>query len=159
METYPSTNYLENLKEVLSVYVGVMAPDESTKQKRDALIQKTYKENKEKVHPYSLQLEAISVIGKVEMSHLLGCNEFVVPHMVEEYAQLKLLAQKLTPFVKKMDQFDEVKRYSEAILKEFTGKNLSLSLYDDLKHLEETHGVEIDFKECMDKYKATKISV
>ena len=90
----PGLEYLEKCAAACDVFVSTTSPDGTTK-KRDDHIRREYG------NTYHIQLEMTSVIRKLDVSLLLGCNDCVIPHMIEEYAQLRELGKMLIVELKK----------------------------------------------------------
>lgn len=132
MNGYPSTEHLDKLKDALSVYYAVF---EQIKPKRLNSIELDYKS------VYNLQWDARVIIRDIEMSHLLGCNEIVVPHLQNEYNELFERINKLQSGI------NELKKYGELLtnmkpLTELLKKDLNAMCTRDLKWLTRMFGVQ-----------------
>lgn len=139
---YPSTEYLKQLKEWLPVYYAHL---EKVKPKRLVQIESVYH------NFYDLQYDALPVINELEVSHLLGCNEVVIPVMEEEWDRLAvaLLALKnggKTSLLKTCSGLKGLKPFGELMqnmkpLTNLLNKDLEVMKRKDVAHLCRTFGL------------------
>lgn len=156
---YESDEHLALLKDQLQTYL-LNTIDPEVRDKRVRVIAKEYNfcdnstlacslmewnDDKRKVPVYELQLHGYKIINFIEDSHLLGQNEVVVPHLVNEYSMLKNILTLLNEEFKRLNQFQELKDN----VPKFDIKRLKSCLYDDLTHLKDNFNVDINIKEIL----------
>lgn len=147
MNVYPSVGYLKTLSERLQVYVPTLVSPE-IKPKRELQIKKEYGEL------YKAQLATVSVIRDIEVSHLLGMNDVVVPHLVEEYAKLNFALKTLSNRLKSMKQFDgDLNGEVSTFITSLSVKEIGSRLYSDLKYLSGWYKMDLDLKYWMEEFK------
>ncbi|OUS26425.1 hypothetical protein A9Q99_17985 [Gammaproteobacteria bacterium 45_16_T64] len=146
MSAYPSDSYLVELKGLLDEYFPNNIK-ETLKPKREAMIAKSYGD------VFDIQCEAITVIGAIEVSHLLGMNDVIVPILAEEYGKLLTALKALEKATKAIKQFSELKETLDRVKKVAKLSEVSNYLYKDLEYLTETYGLDIDAKEIVTNVK------
>lgn len=139
MEKYASKEYLEQLKAALIVFIPSTA-DENIKPKKEMAIRSAYE------GVYNIQITAFSIIGDIEISHLLGINEVVVPHLIEEYAKLLFVIKALELRLKKLNQFSEIALGLSSLNSALQVKDIGKHLYNDLENLVTMYSIDIDLK-------------
>lgn len=150
--SYPSVEYLREVSRNLSIYLPLQVQD-NVKPKREEEIRKRYGTL------YSFHLSIVGIIRNIEVSHLLGMNEVVVPHIVEEYAELNYALRELANNLKIMKPFDsELGGSVTRVVDSFRVKDIGSMLHSDLKFLSEKFDLELDLKEWMQVYKDFKPS-
>ena len=98
------------------------------------------------------QNEVSKAIKNIQVSHLLGSNEIIIPIIVEEYRVLSQALKTLeTEVASRVKKAPEMKQLSESLTC-YKQKMISGLLYDDLNQLS-SMGIEFDIKEQMNKYK------
>ena len=111
---YKSEQYLSELRETLYDYLPNHLPD-NIKPKLQANVIRVYstskytQKNKSAIGMYDIQLGAVTQINEISNSQLLGCNEVVIPVIVEEYRKLKEILGILINEYKALNQFQELK--------------------------------------------------
>jgi hypothetical protein len=146
MNNYPSAAYLQELKEHLQVYY---AQFDRIKPKRLNKIEKEYKD------VYDSQYDIIPVINEIEISHLLGCNEIVIPHLKTEYDKLMALFDNLKNGykneknekkngLKDLKAFGELMKNMEKLTKSLLEKDLENMKRKDIEHLIKTWDIDIN---------------
>jgi len=143
---YASEDYLEELRCCLMEYIPAGLPD-NVKPKREAMVKETYGDC------FRLQIEAYGIIHKIEMSHLLGMNEVVLPVLVEEYGQLRYVLKLLETRLKKMTQYEELQNIVAEMTDAFGTKGIGSHLYNDLDLLITKFGIDAIAKDFMASYK------
>jgi hypothetical protein len=146
MNEYQSDTHLVELKAVLNEYFPHNIK-ETIKPKRDMAIAKAYEEI------FDIQFEAITIISDIEISHLLGMNEVVVPIIVEEYTKLSLKLKELEASFKDIKQFNELKSSLDRARKAAKISEISNCLYKDLEYLSATFEIDIDAKTYVSEMK------
>lgn len=145
---YKSRPYLEELKNNLETYIPNLL-DESVPPKRETLIRtevdKKFVKNDIKYDMYDVQLRGKTIINDIFMSHLLGANEVVVPHIIDEYTRLLAVVKDVISEHKRLNQFQELKGKVPA----FDLKKIKSCLYDDLTQLSETFELNLDVKDLI----------
>ena len=131
--SYPSSEYLNQLRDTLSVYYAVF---EKIKPKRLNAIEKAYK------GVYDAQWNVQPVIRDIEVSHLLGCNEIVVPHLNAEYDRLAELISFLQNRLKDLKQYGELLTNMKPLI-DLLKKDVNSFRNKDLKHLANEYNLEI----------------
>lgn len=147
MLKYPSVEYMRIVFDYLDEYIPNRAPID-IKPKRDQLIRKEY------AGLYRIQLDALSIIKDIEISHLLGMNEVVVDPLIDEYRRLNYILKFISDRLKVMKQFDnELGGFVSDMMKSFRVSELSSMLYSDLELLSSEYDLDLDFKSCISEYK------
>lgn len=147
---YPSHIYMLEFSDTISNFLPNELP-EGLKKKREDQIGLAY------IEPYDIQIGVAGVVKKIQISHLLGMNEIVVPHLSEEYGQLIHGVRMLEAALKPMKSFQELKSPLGKLNAFLTPKKLPKMLFDDLAHLAETHAFEIDIKTAVNVAKNTPL--
>jgi len=155
MPEYKSSATLEEMMEAMSPFLP-NAVAGNVKPKRYDAIEKAYNFSGTKDKPvpdlWDRQHAVYSAAKPILISQLLGCNEIIVPIIVDEYKALaKALKELETEAKSRMNQFQEMKE-AVASVTCYTQKMVSGFLYDDLNVLIEM-GVDVDIKECMNNFK------
>lgn len=146
MNTYPSHEYLQHLKAHLNLHLLSSLPA-GIKPKREAQIKKAYG------NTYSIQVGSAAIVGAIETSHLLGMNDVIIPHIINEYAELNFALRKLETELKTLKQFNEISEGHSQLGGALKTKDIGKFLYDDLAHAAQTHNIEVDLKQCMATFK------
>jgi len=142
---YPSTPFLQQLKEQLAIYY---ADFDRIKPKRLNQLEKEYK------YVYDSQYDVIPVIRDIEISHLLGCNEVVLPHLEAEYEKLKVMIEQLkggyvnakkekVNGIKDMKPFGELMTNMKELVK-LLNKDLEAMKQKDISHLIRIFNIDIN---------------
>lgn len=161
---FTTDSALMELKADLDEYYPNLLPEEKwgKKDKRLLLIKKTYDncKNREKAHElvgspessrnkpikvYTVQLEGVKWINRIEESHLLAMNDVVVEPLIQEYSNLKEILMFLNEELKSMNQFPEMK----GLVPKFDIKQLKSMLFDDLMTLKDGLNLDLDPKELV----------
>lgn len=123
----------------------------------------TYKDEKEErrirdAYSHSLvyidQLNAVSILKEIEISHLLGQNDVVIPHLVQEYARLRIMLRKVEAGFAKMKQFPEAISRCNDISRTFEKDKIGSYLKDDLILLSTTFSIDIDLNVLLGNFKS-----
>lgn len=102
---------------------------------------------------YDKQLEMVQIIKKIEMSHLLACNDVILNVLLEEYKELSICAESLVKGFKAMNQFQEYKEILNNIVKHLNQRDIASMFYHDLIHLQSELMLDFDEKVLMKKLK------
>jgi len=152
MKEYPSTEYMKTLCGELKKYMPAMVSAE-IKPKRELQVKEAYGKI------YEAQLLAISVVRDIEVSHLLGMNDVVMPHIVKEYAMLAFALKTITNRLKVMKQFEgDLNGTVSVMVQSFNIKEINSRLYSDLKCLADCYNLDLDLKYWMQEYKQSQMS-
>jgi len=143
---YPSKQYLQNLSSKLEIFVLSFLP-EKIKPKREKEIAAAYK------NVYNIQCKARSVINDIEISHLLGINDVVIPHLINEYSLLHKMLKMLEKDFNNLKPYGEIQETLKEIQGALETKAISKYLYDDLEHLGEQYHIDFDLKACIQQFK------
>lgn len=147
MNSFPNEHYALSLTDTLEIYPPVWV-NETVNKKRSEQIINAYN------GLYEIQFYIHAIVRKLQISHLLGTNDVIVPYLVEEYAKINYTLKKLVERLRKLLQYDgDLDNTIQKMIDSFDVKSISSRLYDDLKHLSDHHGVEVDLKECMTSFK------
>jgi hypothetical protein len=143
---YKSKNYLEDLYTQLVTYIPNLLFDDIGF-KRDNIIKiavdKKFLYDNIHIDVYDLQMSGCRVIQLIYDSHLLGHNEIVIPHLIDEYKQLKLILKDINEKNKLLLKFEELK----TLIPKYELNEINKCLYDDLLQLIETYDItDIDIK-------------
>jgi hypothetical protein len=144
---YPSTDYLNELKENLRNTSPQMIDWGNAKSEKRAFT--LFSDLKS----YGLQLDCIAVINQIQDSHLLGMNEVVVPHLVEEYKLLRNNLREVEKKIKKLKQLSEMNDLNTNLLESMKVKEIGSFLYNDLEFLLNSFSLNLDPKLEMQKFK------
>lgn len=148
---YKSEEVLCIFRESLEKYPANLLP-ESIPPKIEARVRKACEapcEHNYEMDIYDLQLIAMINIENIMVSHLLGENEVVIPHLIAEYGALKTTLDLLNvENAKRFKQFQGL----NGCIPLYKTKKISSLLFDDLTQLCEEYKIEYDIKyavKCM----------
>lgn len=141
---YTTSTTLSALREALSVFIPAWLP-EKTKEKIEKQIRTAY------VGYYELQLAAIGITKSIEISHLLGGNDIVIPFIVAEYRTLKQSLDTLRKNLEKL-KFNETKDSVDTMLAAIK-VDVGALLLSDLNVMQGTFLPTLDITACMTNYK------
>lgn len=143
---FPGAQLMEALQCAADVFLAGDLPDK-IKPKRAAQIDAAYGDL------YRDQLAVGSIARRIEVSHLLGCNEVVAPIMVEEYVELTRACTQVLKGLDKLKAFQELNAGVKTMREALAVKPLGQALAGDLKTLDEHFSLGLDIGELMGRYK------
>ena len=141
---YKLVDFLGNLTETLGVFppnAVEIQGNPNKAQKREAELYKVC------APVYSIHSDALTHIRGIDVSLILGCNEVVVPVIIDEMAALFSTIQVIEEEYGQLKKYQEMASYSKVFSSAMKRKELFGLLIDDLKVMSEEFGFEFDIKE------------
>lgn len=147
---FSTTPYLANSKEILYTFIPAMVTDHFSQGHYDKL-RKVYVDSK----AYNHQMAAYLAICKIQASHTLGINEYVLPHLVEEYADLNKAIKNLDPALEKIKQWAPAYEYAVQF-KQKLKIDFGAALKSDLESFAHHFDLTIDIGMLLKTFKQAK---
>jgi len=145
---YPSFDYLNHIKEQMRAYPPYnLSTDNKKKAKRKAVIELEYKPL------YKAQFEVISVINEIEVSHLLGQNDVILPVITDEYKRLKACLKVVDAEAKKLKGINEIGLLLKELTKDLAIGKVGSLLFEDLSTVAERFNLDNELKPFMVRFK------
>jgi hypothetical protein len=146
---YESEELLSDIVDKLNDHLPNHLPD-NAKQKLVNSVMKEYGTTKydEKLGIYDLQLRGVSIINNIGTSHLLGCNDVVIPPLLNEYRELRDVLTILNNEYKRLNKFQDLREF----IPKFKLSEIKTALFNDLRQLTENYDIDCDVKLLMKEY-------
>lgn len=140
---YPSEEYLNKLRDALEIFYPHLMPDHVKKKQRD-FTEREYTKDIPRLGKsyFKLQYEVRAMINPILESHLLGGNEIVVPHLEQEYENLKKGIKELKNSLHKFKGHVPLKAVMTEY-EELLNEDIHELMIADLKHLCEKTGIKL----------------
>lgn len=135
---------LSKWKKILEIFIPSWLP-ENTKPKIYDKIREQYLTTEKGKDIYDIQLLAIANIKEIEVCHLLGRNEIVIPQLVAAYKDLYNNIENLFTRIEKLN-FPEIKTQEKVFKETLKLKNIKDFLYKDLETFSTKFPLEHEIK-------------
>lgn len=147
-DRFHSADNIRSLKQLLTKFIPAFVEDSKNQQAHDKLVAIYIKSD-----AYKHQLSAFGVLKEIEISHVLGDNDIILPVITNEYVRLSKSLKDMGVAFEALKQVPTAYKISQELKKQ-TKVDAGSMLKGDLEVYRDRLGIEVNVPCYMEMYKS-----